>query len=317
MEQHKKRKRKSKAVRKIIIWTLIILLVIIILLIGYAFYKVSVLDSTIKGDLNRDKSSLRKEKVELDGEPISIALFGIDSNAERLKENSGERSDSIVLLSINPKKHKTVMISIPRDMRSEIVGHDSIEKINHAYAYGGPDMSIKSIEKTMDVPIDHYASINMDGIIDLIDHIGGVDVTSNATFSYKNKDFKKGKKYHLNGEDARTFMASRKEQGAGGDFGRQARQQLVIQSLAKKLQSFNSIPKINQIFDTVGENVLTDMKVSDIAKIRTNYKAADKNIEKLQLEGTNQVLDDGLYYFVPDTESKEDVVQEYRKNLGL
>lgn len=117
------------------------------------------------------------------GEPFSIALFGIDSDAQRESAGGGERSDTIMILSVNPEKKTTEMISIPRDTQAEIVGRDTTEKINHAYAYGGPDMAVKSIEKLMGVPIDHYATVNMDGLKDTIDTVGGIDVTSNATFN--------------------------------------------------------------------------------------------------------------------------------------
>src|SRR5699024_8020030 len=107
----------------------------------------------------------------------------------------------------------------------------------YAYAYGGPKMAINSVEKLMNVPVDHYATINMDGVKDLVDYAGGVNVTSNATFTVKGKSYVKGQKYKLNGEEALAFIRSRKEEGAGGDFGRQERQQLVIQALANELVS--------------------------------------------------------------------------------
>ncbi len=74
------------------------------------------------------------------------------------KKGGGERSDSIMILSINPKTKKTEIVSIPRDTRAEIVGRGTTEKIAHAYAYGGPNMAVKSLEKLMNVPIDHYAT---------------------------------------------------------------------------------------------------------------------------------------------------------------
>ena len=87
------------------------------------------------------------------GDPFTIALFGVDSNAQRKSENDGERSDTIMLLSINPKKQTTEIVSVPRDTQAEIVGKGTTEKINHAYAYGGPTMAVKSLEKLMNVPM--------------------------------------------------------------------------------------------------------------------------------------------------------------------
>lgn len=301
-------------------WLLIIvgiLLLIAIIFIGYLAFQLFGLNNSINSPLDREKSDLRNESVKKDGTPISIALFGIDSDEVRKAEGGGERSDSIILLSINPDKKKTVMVSIPRDTRADIVGRDSVEKINHAYAYGGPNMAVKSIEKLMNVPVDHYATINMDGIEELINHVDGVDVKSNATFSYKGYDFEKNEKYHMKGKEARTFMTSRKQDGAGGDFGRQARQQLVLQALVNKLVSVNSIPKINGIVDALGDNVKTDLSITDLNDLRQNYEPAKKNVKKLQLEGDNQMLDDGLFYFLPDEANKKKIEKIYRDNLGI
>lgn len=301
-------------------WLLIIvgiLLLIAIIFIGYLAFKLFGLNNSINSPLDREKSDLRNESVKKDGTPISIALFGIDSDEFRKAEGGGERSDSIILLSINPDKKKTVMVSIPRDTRADIVGHDSVEKINHAYAYGGPNMAIKSIEKLMNVPVDHYATMNLDGVEELVDHVGGVKVVSNATFTFKGKNYQKGKAYELDGQDARAFMGSRKENGAGGDFGRQERQQLVLQALVNKLVSVNSITKINGIVDALGDNVKTDLSITELNDLSRNYEPAKKNVEKLQLEGDNQMLDDGLFYFLPDESNKKKIEKIYRNNLGI
>ena len=81
-----------------------------------------------------------------------------------------------MLLSINHKKQNTEIVSVPRDTQAEIVGKGTTEKINHAYAYGGPTMAVKSLEKLMNVPIDHYGTVDMDGLHDMIDALGGVNL---------------------------------------------------------------------------------------------------------------------------------------------
>lgn len=308
-----KNKKKSVA-KKIVITVIIILAILIIFVAAFIFYKLTVLNNSINNPLDRKHSELRDKPLK-DGEPISIALFGIDSDEVRASENGGQRSDSIVLLSINPKDKKTEMISVPRDTHAEIVGKDTEKKINHAYAYGGPDMAVKSVEKLMNVPIDHYAAINMDGVSTLIDELNGVDVTSNATFDVKNYSFEKGKKYHMDGKEALAFMRSRKEAGAGGDEGRQARQQLVIEAVAKKSMNPGSIPKINSIFNAVEDNVKTDLSLTELNGIRSDYKAAQKNVNRHTLKGENTLSDDGLYYFYPG--DNEQTIKDYRDNLNL
>ena len=165
---------------KVIITILIILLVLIVAAAIFVFTKLHSLNNSINESLDRDHSQLR-QKAAKEGDPMTVVLYGIDDDAERQQENLGQRSDSIVLMSINPKDKKTVMVSVPRDTRAKIVGKGTTEKINHAYAYGGPKMAVNSLEKLMDVPVDHYISIDMDGVKTVVDELGGVTITSNGS----------------------------------------------------------------------------------------------------------------------------------------
>lgn len=308
----RKRKKKKSLTKKIVVTVIIVLAILVILVAAFIFYKLFSLNNTINNPLDREHSELR-DKPREKGDPISIVLFGIDDDEVRKQENGGQRSDSIVLLSINPKDKKTEMISVPRDTHAEIVGKDTEEKINHAYAYGGPDMAVKSVEKLMDVPIDHYASINMDGVSRLIDEINGVDVVSNSDFKVRDYVFEKGKKLHMNGDEALAFMRSRKEAGAGGDEGRQARQQLVIEAVAKKSLKPSSIPKINTIFDAVEDNIMTNLSLTELNDIRSDYQSAQETVNRHTLKGENTMGDDGLYYFYLGDNEK--IIKDYKDNL--
>lgn len=311
-------KKQKSPVIKWMIRIVAVLLILAILAIGYLAYKLFAVGGAIHNPLNRDHSELRSGSVDLSkGDPFTIALFGVDSNAERASNGGGERSDTIMLLSINPQKKTTEMVSIPRDTQAEIVGQGTTEKINHAYAYGGPDMAVKTLEKLMDVPVDHYATVDMDGLQDTIDTVGGINVVSNATFSAQGYQFQKGVKEHLDGEAAMAFIRSRKEDGAGGDFGRQERQQLVLQGLANKLTSVSSLTNLNGIMNQLGDNVQTDLSLSELNQVRSNYSDANDNVNCYQLEGSDGIQSDGLYYFIPDEGSKAEISQLLRANLGL
>ncbi|MGW9964256.1 LCP family glycopolymer transferase [Staphylococcus hominis] len=309
-------KKKKSTTFKIIITILILLLALIIGLVIFAFAKFHSLNNSIKEPLDRDHSQLRQKSLK-DGDPMTVVLYGIDDDAQRHQENLGQRSDSIVLMSINPKDNKTVMVSVPRDTRTEIVGHDSTEKINHAYAYGGPKMAVNSLEKLMDVPVDHYIAINMDGVKTVVDEIGGVDIVSDATFKFHNYQFEKGKKYHMDGDQALTYMRSRKEEGAGGDGGRQLRQQQVITSVAKEAFSMNSVTKLNSIFKAAQDNLRTDLSFIELNKFRSDYSKADNNVERLIIDGQDDKGDDGLYYFYPNKDSLNEVKQKIKDNLEM
>lgn len=301
--------------------TLVIISLLILLaaggLFGYAYFKVKGTANSIHQPIDgRVKSSLRDKAVSIkDKDAISVALFGVDANKQRLATGDAGRSDSIVLLSINPKTNKTVMVSIPRDTYSEMVGKGTYEKIAHAYAYGGAKMAVNSVEKLMNVPIDYYATINMDGLHDMVDDVGGIDVTSNATFSYSGYDFVNGQVSHMDGDKALAFIRSRKETGAGGDFGRQQRQQLVIQGLAKQVLSVSSVTKLDSILKTVENNVVTDITFDDLQGLRSGYAKTLNNVDKYQLDGEGQILNDGLWYFIPNETQKANVREIYNDNL--
>ncbi|MDW3934767.1 LCP family protein [Staphylococcus saprophyticus] len=303
---------------KVFLWFIGILVLLALIAVIYLGYKVFSVGGSIHNPLDRDKSSLRDKNVNLDdGDPFTIALFGVDSNAERNANGGGQRSDTIMVLSVNPEKKTTEIVSIPRDTQADIVGKGTTEKINHAYAYGGPDMAVKSLEKLLNVPIDHYATIDMDGMQDMIDTVGGITVTSNATFSYDGYQFTEGERSKMDGKEAMAFIRSRKEDGAGGDFGRQERQQLVIQGLANKLTSVSSITHFNSLMNHVEDNVKTDLSVGELNKVRSNYKDANDNVNRHQLEGQGGIQDDGLYYFVPSENSLNEIETNIKDNLGI
>ncbi|ANQ64963.1 LytR family transcriptional regulator [Staphylococcus equorum] len=313
-----KKNKKMGLPTKLILWFFGILVLLALLAVIYLGFKIFSVGGSIHNPLDRDKSSLRDKDVNLDhGDPFTVALFGVDSDAKRDAEGGGQRSDTVMVLSINPQKKTTEIVSIPRDTQAEIVGKGTTEKINHAYAYGGPDMAVKSVENLLNVPIDHYATIDMDGMQDMIDTVGGINVTSNASFSYDGYQFSEGVQSHMDGKEAMAFIRSRKEEGAGGDFGRQERQQLVIQGLANKLTSISSITHFNSLMNHVEDNVKTDLTVGELNKIRSNYNDANEQVNRHQLDGQGGIQDDGLYYFIPSESSLSEIEANIKDNLGM
>ena len=313
-------KKKKSTTFKVIITILIILLVLIVAAAIFVFTKLHSLNNSINESLDRDHSQLR-QKAAKEGDPMTVVLYGIDDDAERQQENLGQRSDSIVLMSINPKDKKTVMVSVPRDTRAKIVGKGTTEKINHAYAYGGPKMAVNSLEKLMDVPVDHYISIDMDGVKTVVDELGGVTITSNGSFITKDStntyQFTKGEQYKMDGKKALAYMRSRKEDGAGGDEGRQLRQQQVITAVAREAFSVNSVTKLNGIFKAAQDNLKTDLSFVQLNRFKSDYDKAQDNVERLTINGQNALGDDNLYYFYPDKNSLKEVKEKLKENLNL
>lgn len=313
-------KKKKSTIFKVLL-TIIIIVVILAIIAGvYLFSKIHSLSDSITNPLDRDKSELR-DKPAKEGDPMTVVLYGIDDDAQREQQGMGQRSDSIVLMSVNPKDKKTVMVSVPRDTRAKIVGKGTTEKINHAYAYGGPKMAVNSLEKLMGVPVDHYISIDMDGVKTVVDELGGVNVTSNASFTTKTTNgtysFKQGQSYKMDGKKALAYMRSRKEDGAGGDEGRQLRQQQVITAVAREAFSVNSVTKLNGIFKAAQDNLKTDLSFVQLNRFKSDYDKAQDNVERLTINGQNALGDDNLYYFYPDKNSLKEVKEKLKENLNL
>lgn len=219
---------------------------------------------------------------------------------------------------MNPDSGEGRIVSIPRDTRAEIVGRDSVEKINHAYAYGGPMMAKDTVENFLDVPIDYFVSINMDGFTNIIDEVGGITVTSNDTFDQSGYSFVSGETYEMDGDMALAFSRARYDPGSGGDAGRQQRQQQIVQAIASELLSVQTVTNFNDILNVLGENIRTNIQFNEMNELRSTYQEPAQNIEQLLLDGYDErSQEDGLYYFYPDEQSYNEVTNELEENLDI
>lgn len=293
---------------------ILMLLLLLIVMSSFIIYKIVHFNNAIQDSQHSKQSVATQHKIKAQ-KPISIAIFGVDSNATRAKAHTGQRTDTIVLASINPQTEKTELISVPRDTYSEIPGRAGHEKMAHAYAYGGPKLAMKSLRQNLNVPIDGYMTVDMDGFQQLIDICEGVSVTSNATFNYNGSHFKAGKKVTLSGDDALNYVRSRKETGAGGDEGRTARQRQVIEAVAKKLSQSKNLMTFNKILKVTENNVQTNLSFGDLKTLYSSYKPALKNMNKETIDGENLIEDDGIWYFEANEADKSVKINNYKNNL--
>jgi len=300
--------------KKILFWILGIIGVLVIAggVYAYTVYSnVSNALNTVHKPLDRDKSDKRDKKVEIaDNKPISILLMGVDQ-----EDNGTGRSDSLMLFTLNPKTKSMKITSIPRDSYTEIVGKGKKDKINHAYAFGGIDMSVKTVENFLNVPVDHYIEVNMAGFKDIVDAVGGVDVNNDLEFTSRNQHFAKGN-IHLNGETALKYTRMRYEDPRG-DFGRQMRQRQVIQAVIKKGASVSSLASYGDVLKAIEKNVKTSLTQDQMFDIQKNYKDCMQNSEEIQIPGDGHKAADGIwYYYVPDA-AKQDITNKLRAHLEV
>ena len=233
------------------------------------------------------------------GEPVSILLLGVDTGD--LGRTEQGRSDSMVVVTINPHTQKTTLLSIPRDTYTEILGYGTSDKINHAYAFGGTAMSINTVQQMLDIPIDFYVMVNMAGIQEIVDAVGGITVESPLTFNQNGYDFVQGTN-QLDGEAALAFARMRYEDPAG-DTGRQGRQRLVIEAVIRKLATPETLLNYQAVLETLSANMQTSFQLSDFYTLPNQaYLGAVGNIEQQQLGGTGDMMNDIYYNFVDEAE---------------
>ncbi|UTR16179.1 LCP family protein [Salipaludibacillus sp. LMS25] len=284
--------------------------------LAYMVHQLASVTSSAQQELERgDRSELREEAVNPDIDPVSILFLGLDTRDGDL---SG-RTDAMLLLTFNPDEGTVKMLNIPRDSRVNISGRYEQDKINHAHAYGGIDMTVETVEKLFDIPVDYYVSLNFDAFMEIIDDIGGITVDSPLTFTetdnatYGTLTIYEGEQ-QLNGEEALAYVRMRKSDPAG-DLGRGERQKEVIEAVIHEMASFSTITRFNSLMDTIERNLDTNASFNDIVALHSYANELD-NIVSLNYEGTDYV-EEGVYYFVPDQRSIALVSQQLQKHLGL
>ncbi|MBO4126175.1 LCP family protein [Streptococcus suis] len=262
-------------------------------------------------------------------EPLTILLMGVDMDqATRGGDWEGGRSDSMILVTVNPKTKKTNMMSLTRDIMVEIAeanGESSgtVEKLNHSYSYGQAPMAIATIEKMMDINIDRYIEINMDGLVELVDAVGGIEVNNTLGFPISISEHEPAYtsivqpgKQLVNGDQALVYARMRYDDPEG-DIGRQRRQREVIMAIIKKLLQLDGLTQYKKILTAISNNMRTNIEISP-ATIPSllGYKDSVSKLNSYQLRGVDQMVDE-TYYQLPTSEHLLEMQNILKKSIGL
>ena len=335
---NKRRRKGNKSFPK---WVKILLIVLVLLIIISVTTIIIVYNSFIgninKVEINTDDLEVNNdlyndvsdkiEKNEFD-QIVNVAFFGSDSRD--LHNEYAGRSDSIMIASINPVKKSIKLISIPRDTYVNVPNGYGWTKINHAYAYGQEQLSVKTINSNFGLDITQYVTINFAGLVHIINDVGGIEMeiteaerqyinqyvnesyvlTNN--YSYIQKVERAGK-VTLTGEQALTHSRNR---SVGSDFVRASRQRDVLAALMNKIASMDETKILSVIQDFLKE-VKTNIDVTSYLGLMTSIISDKntylKNIVSVQIPteeyGEGQMID-GVYYFVSDlNKCKEEFVK--------
>lgn len=283
------------------------LVVILCMIIFKVFADISGFGSDIYEDVNSEQ--LRDADAQLkNGEPITILLTGIDSGALYYEDVEETRTDVMMVFTINPKTNESTVVSIPRDALGVQSDTDEFDKLNHAYMnYDGIEGTINSLQRYLDIPIDYYVNVNMQGFMDVIDALGGVEITPTLSFTQNEVSFTEGETRTLSGLEAMQYVRMRKSDPEG-DIGREKRQQQLIEAVVDKVISLGTITNYNEILDVLGDDVKTNVTVDNMFALQSKYLPAMDNLNKLVFDNYEDLnLSFGYYMLIPELERLENV----------
>lgn len=246
-----------------------------------------------------DKPTEKKAARMASPDKTVVMLMGVDE-----REGDVGRSDTLMIATLDAKKHKAAILSVPRDTRVKIKGH-GFDKINAAYAYGGHKLTQNTVEDLLGVEMEHYVIINVNAFTKIIDAIGGIDINVEKRMYYEDPWDDNGGlvinlypgQQHMDGKTAITYVRYRDEEG---DIGRITRQQKFMKAVMDKLTSPSIIPRIPAIIGEVVDSINTDLSVKQMIEFMAALKEAQSNGLQTEMLPGRPMYIGGVSYWIPD-----------------
>ena len=309
------KKSKKSGKKKAVIAVVVIIVIILGIIAGFIYNKVSKVNFIKINEENLaigNKTGYR-----------NIALLGVDTRD--MNSLDGSRSDAIIIVSINEQTKNVNLISVYRDSYVDVQGH-GLTKVTHAYAYGGPELALNTLNRNLDLDISEFVTVNFEIVADVVDLVGGIDIdidkselsqmnkyiedTSKNVGRKANKITSAGKQ-HLDGIQAVTYARIRKT--AGGDYKRTERMRTVLTEVFKKAKKMDA-GKLNELANKILPQVQTNIGLSEVVSLIptiTSINISDSIGWPYEVKGIT--LD--RWYGVPTT-LEANVVKLHRELFG-
>lgn len=244
-----------KLVKRILLVLGLIIVIVIGIAVGFVYNKLNKINHVDIAAEDIEVNSGVEEKLE---KYKNIAIFGIDSLNNKYTES---RTDCIIIASINNTTKEIRLVSVYRDTYLNIPGY-GLDKINHAYAYGGPALSISTLNINLDLNIEQFVTVNFEATQDIIDAVGGVriKVTDAEARSGSIPGITKGGTYNLNGEQALAYGRIRK---IDNDYARTERMRTVLMATFENAKKM-SLGQLNKLVDKLLPEVYTNISGTEI-----------------------------------------------------
>ena len=315
--RHKKIKKKKRK------WPLILGLVVLALLLiggGVAAYMYTNATGILKKTFIQTDGTTNTIQAD---KPLTMVLLGVDTGDASRGDSWEGNSDSQIVVTLNPKTKTTTMVSMERDTMTNIIDGNgqtqSTQKMNAAYPSGynagglngAVTYAMSTIGQESGIKLDNFMTLNMDGLVNLVNDVGGIDVVndSGSTITIANTEpeytatvpyIGAGKSQHINGDQALVFARDR-DTLPNGDYGRTAHQREVIQQVMKKLLSMNSLPNYEKILNDISHDFKTNISInaSNLTALLA-YKDCFNKVVSVQYQGISGTDDNGTsYQFMP------------------
>ncbi|WP_251716705.1 LCP family protein [Lactobacillus agrestimuris] len=305
------RKNDHQPKKHLLIWMIFAVLAVIIGAGGLGYYYLhSVTNKISANHSSKDLEQLKK------GKPISILVMGTDVGALGRGNSYAGNTDTMELITINPTQGRTVITAIPRDTLVEVNTKDGklYEKINAAYAIGGPKLAKKQVSELLDVPVNYYALMNMGTLEKIVDSVGGVEVDNPFAFTFEGHKYVKGKQ-ELNGKQALGYSRMRYDD-PNNDYGRQRRAQQVLISAIEKFKTKGNLLSANKMLVAVKDGVRTDLPLDDLSILYKNYANAMNSTQQEQLIGKDAQVD-GIDFQIATPNEINRISKQVRHSMGI
>ncbi|MBC7545357.1 MAG: LCP family protein [Candidatus Sericytochromatia bacterium] len=255
---------------------------------------------------------------------LNILVLGsdiaYDSHGKRV-EGGSTRSDTLMMIGADPARKRINVLSIPRDTRVLIPGQNSYDKINAAYAIGGPELTMKTVTSFTGVPIDGFLALRVDGLVALVDLIGGVDIHVDERMYYVDETAHLGINihkgwHHMNGAQAHQYVRFRHD--ALGDIGRVQRQQTFIRACLERMLNPLVLARLPQIVGTAQQYIDTNVPYRDLVRVANFARGLPKSdIRMVMLPGN---FSSGKYlasYWLPNSIAAQNAITDLFPDSAL
>jgi len=293
------RQRKTRRRKRVALGCLSMFLIFLALAAVAGVFYVRNINGKMQQNFKTDKKAdleLAPPEEKKPDAPFYMLLMGVDSR----EIGEASRSDTLMLVRVDPQLQRVTIVSIPRDTRVTIPGHGKT-KINAAHAFGGPALVIETVNEITGLPISHYAEVDFKGFKDVVDALGGITVTvpediydMKAANHVESAAKLEAGTQTLDGAHALTFVRSRAF--PRGDLQRIENQQTFLKAVLKEALKPANVLRLPATVSAMADSMTTDLSVGDLLSIANQMKGMNADaLEAVTMPGAPQMIGGGSY----------------------